>query len=198
MTNRREILRAAAVSPALPLVTGTTSAVGAALTTRIALYAVLIDERYSVSRTVGARLSGRGATVHAIPEGDVTQIWLQNIGPAWRREPVAVAGLTARPALFCLEQLALSSGLRVVFHAEHVVHPEAPTEHSILRGAEAADLSARDLRRAGPLWPARLADAIATHRESLLQRRVGPSDAALDPALPTGAYLLTSWIIAAA
>ena len=198
MTNRREILQAAAVSAALPLMTGATSAVDAARGMRIAVHAVLIDERYSASLSVGARLHGRGATVHAIPEGDVTQIWLQSIGPAWRREPVAVAGLTARPALFCLEQLALSCELRVVFHGEHVVIPGGPTEHSILRGAEAANLSARDLRRAGPLWPARLADAIATHCESAAQQRVGPSDAALEPVLPPGAQLLTSWLIAAA
>lgn len=199
MTNRRDILRAAAVSAALPLMTGATSAVGAAQARRIALHAFLIDERYSACLSVGARLSGRGAAIHTIPEGDVTQVWLQSIGPAWRREPVAVAGLTARPALFCLEQLALSCGLRVVFHAEHVIHAGGPTGHSILRGAGAANLSARDLRRAGPLWPARLADAIATHRESALEpQRVGPSDAALEPALPPGAQLLTSWIIAAA
>jgi hypothetical protein len=198
MTNRREILQAAAVSAALPWVSGTNRAVGATQAVPIGLHAFLIDEHYSISRSVGRRLATRGALVRALPEGDITQLWLQDIGPAWRHQPVAIAGLTARPALFCLEQLALSCGLRVVFHGEHVVHPEGPTEHSILRGAEAASLSVRDLRRAGPLWPARLADAIATHRASGQQARVGPSDAALEPALPPGAQLLSSWIIAAA
>ena len=109
-----------------------------------------------------------------------------------------MAGLTARPALFCLEQFALGCGLRVVFHGEHVVHRQGRTEHRLLRGAEAAGVSARELDLAGPLWPARIAAAIASHAGQARGERFGPSDAALSPALPTGAQLLTSWIIAAA
>jgi hypothetical protein len=199
MINRREFLEVAAVS-ALPAIAGARQHVDDRLTSasRRALPTVLIDERHAQSRTVGARLTVAGATVHAIPEGDVTQVWLDHIGPAWRHRPLTVAGLTARPALFCLEQFALGRGLRVVFHGEHVVHRQGRTEHRLSRGAEAAGVSARDLDLAGPLWPARIAEAIATHAGRAGGERFGPSDAALSPALPTGAQLLTSWIIAAA
>jgi hypothetical protein len=196
MTNRREFLKATT----LPVIVG---AAGVVDTTRASalplladLHSVIIDSRHAEARRLGSQLANAGATIHAIPDGDVTQVWLSQIGPAWRREPLAVAGLTARPALFCLEQLALACGLRVVFHGEHVVHPGGRTEHSILRGAEHAHLSLRDLRMAGPLWPARIADVIANHREQAGSMRFGRSEAALEPSVPAGAQLLTSWIIA--
>jgi hypothetical protein len=147
---------------------------------------------------VGARLAARGASLLALPDGDITQVWLQHIGPAWRDRPVPFAGLTGRPALFCLEQFAVSCGLRVVFHAEHFVHREGRTEHRLLRGADAAGLSARDLTLAGWLWPARMAEALAAHPRQTGRGRFGLSDAALSPTSRAGAQLLTSWIIAAA
>jgi hypothetical protein len=136
--------------------------------------------------------------VHALPQGDITQVWLRHIGPAWEHQPLAVAGLTEAPALFCLEQLAFASGLRVVFHGEHVVHPRGGTEHRLLRGAEAAALSSAELGRAGALWPALIAEAIGRHREPRTRVRFGPSEAGLAPVLPLQTQLLTSWIIAAA
>ncbi len=209
MTSRREFLHAAAVS-ALPITAGAAQitagagqiadATGAArqAPVHVDLHSILVDERYSEARAVGTRLAGLGVTVHTVADGDVTQVWLRHIGPAWSREPVAIAGLTARPALFCLEQLAWSCGLRVVFHGEHIVHSDGRTEHSLLRGGSAAHLSSGDLQRAGALWPAVLADAMASRRGQTRRARPGPSAAALAPALPTGAQLLTSWIIAAA
>jgi hypothetical protein len=163
-----------------------------------AVHMGLVDTRYVPARTVGARLAAAGVGVLDIPDGDVTQLWLQHIGPAWRQQPVSLAGLTARPALFCLEQLARGCGLRVVFHAEHVVHEQGRTEHCLLRGAPAAGISALDLSLAGILWPARIAEVIATYAGHGGRERLGLSEAGLQPALPPGAQLLTSWIIAAA
>jgi hypothetical protein len=199
MINRRTFLEAAAVS-ALPAIAGARQRVDdqPASVSRLPLYAVLIDERYPQSRTLGARFTAAGTNVRAIPNGDVTQVWLKHIGPAWRHQPLPLAGLTARPALFCLEQFALGCGLRVLFHAEHIVHLQGRTEHRLLRGAVAAGVSTRDLDLAGPLWPARIADAIAAHAGPAGGQRFGLSEAALAPTLPAGAQLLTSWLIAAA
>jgi hypothetical protein len=203
MTSRREFLEAAALS-ALPAVAGTSLTAGAATAmtglsgTGPAFDFVLFDERYPQARSITTRIGGARAALHPLADGDVTQVWLSQIGPAWRRGPAVVAGLTARPALFCLEQLALSSGLRVIFHAEHVVHLNGRTEHSLLRGAEGLHLSLSDLSQAGQLWPARIADALAAYRPQAPRQRFGRSEAALDPALPPHTELLTSWIIAAA
>jgi hypothetical protein len=197
--NRREFLEGAAASALPALAAGAPRHEPARADAPLnASHAVLVDERYAEARRVGGRLAANGTNVLAIPKGDVTQVWLKHVGPAWRRQPVTVAGLTARPALFCLEQLALSCGLRVVFHAEHIVHREGRTEHSVLRGAEAAGLSARDLQLAGRFWPTHVAQVLATDPGRVGNERFGRSDAALSPALAPGAHLLTSWIISAA
>ena len=213
MTSRREFLEVAALT-ALPAIAGVSLANAvipgrsAAPTTGSApvnpaaagpdLHLVLFDARYSQARSAATRIGRAGAPVHALADGDITQVWLDQIGPAWQRGPVVIAGVTARPALFCLEQFALSSGLRVVFHAEHVVHADGRTEHSLLRGAESVGLSSSDLIRAEGDWSARVADALARYRPDVARPRFARSDAALEPALPAQAQLLTSWIIAAA
>ena len=199
MINRRIFLEAAAASalPAIARARPTAAPEQTAVPARGAVHTFLSDARYVPSRTVGDRLRTAGVDVHAVADGDVTQVWLWDIGPAWRQHPISIAGLTARPALFCLEQLALGCGLRVVFHAEHVVHDEGRTEHRLLRGASAAGISTRDLSLAGMLWPARIAQVIAAYTSDTGGARFGRSEAGLHPILPAGAQLLTSWIIAA-
>lgn len=200
MINRREFLEVAALS-SLPAIAVASPGLGQGprpSPSSGTLPAVLIDARFAQARAVGARLTDLGATVHALPDGDITQVWLSHIRAAWKAQPVTVVGLTARPALFCLEQFALGCSLRVVFHAEHVVHRGARTAHRVLRGAQAAGISAHDLTLAGWLWPARMAEAVAMYRHQTGGERHGLSDAALSPTLPPGSQLLTSWIIAAA
>jgi hypothetical protein len=195
--NRRIFLEAAAASvfPAIASAPPTGAPKQTEVAARGALHTCLIDERYAPSRTVGDRLRAAGIDVYAIPDGDVTQAWMNHVGPAWRQAPVPIAGLTALPALFCLEQLARGCGLRVVFQAEHVVHGQGRTEHRLFRGAQAAGISTRDLSLAGPLWPARIAQVIATHASHAGHESSGLSEAGLHPTLPPGAQLLTSWII---
>jgi hypothetical protein len=197
---RREFLEVAAVA-AVPAIAGAAQRADEARTNPVArgaLHTALIDERFVEARTVGVRLAASGVMVRAMPDGDVTQIWLNHIGPAWRDQPVTIAGLTARPALFCLEQFALSCGLRVVYHGEHVVHQEGRTGHRILRGAQAARIGAQDLALAGRSWPTLIAQVLAAPPHHAGHGRFGRSEAALNPTVPPGAQLLTSWIITAA
>ena len=135
MTTRREFLQAAAIT-SLPALGGAAivDAAGTSASGPSVVQAVLVDERHAAARAAGARLAERGVKVHALPRGDITHVWLHHIGPMWQRQPIAVAGLTEAPAMFCLEQFAFASGLRVVFHGEHVVYPGGGTEHRLLRG----------------------------------------------------------------
>ena len=126
-------------------------------------------------------------------QGDITDAWLKSVRPAWQRANASITGVTTPTALFCLEQFAWAQGMRVVFHAEHVLLPDGSVEHQVQRTTQ--PLSAVILRRAGERWPQRLADALANPRVRHMLRP-GPSLAALEPALPAGAKLLTSWIIA--
>ena len=46
--------------------------------------------------------------------GDVTDVWLEQLYPLWRSPSApVVAGLTTRPVLFCIEQLAWDHWLQV-------------------------------------------------------------------------------------
>jgi hypothetical protein len=184
MTSRREFLEAAALTAAIagaPLARAATSGTAVATSGGAAaantasaghdFHLVLFDARYASARSAAARFGRAGAAVHGLVEGDITQVWLDQIGPAWQRGPAIIAGVTARPALFCLEQFALSGGLRVVFHAEHVVHAGGRTDHSVLRGAESVGLSSSELDRAGPQWSVRLADALARYRPGPARQR---------------------------
>ena len=195
MTTRRELLQLAACA-AVPASMAALQPAAAA--TPAALHAVIIESSQASARAFGQRLSARGAAVLAIRDGDVTAAWLASIRPAWRNGPATVAGLTTPSALFCFEQLAWSHGLRVVFHAEHIFPAGAAVEHALQRADRNTAIAAASLRQAGAGWPLLLADAIAARRPVLRGSRPGPSIAALAPALPQGAQLLTSWIIAAA
>lgn len=198
MTDRREFLQSASLS-ALALASGVPSIVRASNRAPMPLGAVLIDDRNVESRTFGDRLGAHGAAVRAVPEGDITDLWLHEIGPAWNRRAMAVAGLTQRPALFCLEQLAWAHGLRVVFHAEHIIDPSGVAQHQIFRCSHSgrSGLTAGELARFDVQWPERVADAIAEQSRRPRHERAGPTCAGLEPLLAPDAQLLTSWIIAA-
>jgi hypothetical protein len=156
---------------------------------------VIVDDSLASARAFGGRLRLHGIPVFSIPEGDITALWLEHLRPLWASGPVPVAGLTTPATLFCLEQLAWQHRLRVTFHAEHVMQSGAGIEHTVQRDSHSRRLTAAALRRAGGRWPQRLADALATQRVQNTPRP-GPSLAALQPTLPAGAKLLTSWIIA--
>lgn len=188
MTTRRAFLQIAAVTAA-PLALPAVSQVAAAR----ADHALVLFESSLVPAAFARRVQSRGIAAQAIRDGDVTEAWLRAVRPAWQRGRASIAGLTTPAALFCLEQFAYLHGLRVVFHAEHVLLRDGSVRHEVQRAPQR--VTAATLHRAGPRWPQRLADALiapAVHGA----RRPGPSLAGLEPALPAGATLLTSWIIA--
>jgi hypothetical protein len=119
MTNRREFMQ---IGIAATLATQA-SRVGASLgraqseAEPVALYKVVYDSRFADSVAFARRAAARGAATHAI-EGDMTQLWYDDLYHRWRRGPAAIAGLTAHGPLFCLERLAWDHGMRVVFRSE--------------------------------------------------------------------------------
>jgi hypothetical protein len=194
MTSRRRFLQIAACTT-LPL---SIKVFGGTATSLPHIHGVVIEDELAASRTLGRHLAIRGASGVSIREGDITAAWRETIQPLWRQGPATIAGLTSPSTLFCLEQLAWQHGLRVAFHAEHIVHADGITEHHVQRGGLIAERVSSALTNVGPNWPTRLALAMASHDAPSRAQRFGPSMAALEPTLPDGAQLLTSWIIAAA
>lgn len=74
---------------------------------------VLVDERFAGSRAFAQPFLDRGARARRFG-GDLTDLWLHELGPLWKRGPEPLAGLTGTDALFVLEQLARGAGLRVL------------------------------------------------------------------------------------
>lgn len=185
---RRTILQSAAVLSASPLAAKTVFADGAE---PAALDALVIDTRYREAREFGLRAGEWGAPVREI-EGDITNLWSNELDARWKSAPAAVAGLTERPALFLLERLAWDRGLRVVFEAEHLPSSAGAIGHKVLRSANATLES--ELGDAGASWPAVLADQLLTGAR-IVARDFTPSGAAMAASIdePTKLY---SWIIA--
>jgi hypothetical protein len=188
VTNRRQFLQTAAALSAAPLAGRVAFAEGRE---SAALDAVVIDTRHAPARDFGARAGLLGAPLRNI-SGDITDLWQHELLARWKAAPACIAGLTERPALFLLEQLAWEHGLRVVFEAEHEPDAQGRAAHKIVRSADAT--LAAELEAAGSSWPSVLADALLAGTQ-VPPRDLRPTDAALAAHLgePTKLY---SWIIA--
>jgi len=194
MTNRRGFLQIGLAVSTLSLATRARAAAVAATVAPAAtvpLYKALYDPRFPASVAFARRTAAQGVAVQAI-EGDMTAFWYEDLYHRWRQSPVAIAGLTAHGALFCLEQLAWDQRMRVVFRATHtqaaacVAHElEGP---STLLAAAAAAVGA-------PNWAEALADLVTrcpSGRTKLAATRALTT--APHPSL--AATALFSWVIA--
>lgn len=191
MTTRRHLLQAGLAASALPIAARAGIAHTAPHDAAVPLYKVLYDTRFAASAAFGKRAGARGFAVHGIA-GDVTRVWYDDLFFRWRREPAAIAGLTAHGALFCLERLAWDHGLRVVYRGEHLAATHA-VEHR-LDGpvpmlAAAAD-AAVELS-----WCAALADVVAQCPRERTERRTGTLVTA-DRGFAAPPEPLFSWVIA--
>jgi hypothetical protein len=121
MINRRQVLQSGLVATSLPLVSGVSLIAAQSAHARAlehpALYRVLFDQRFAVSREFGREAQWRGQNVQGF-NGDITNIWFHDLHPRWQRGPAAIAGFTAHGALFCLERLAWDVGMRVSHRVE--------------------------------------------------------------------------------
>jgi hypothetical protein len=127
MISRRLILQSGLAATTLPLVGGLSlaPALHAKALEHPSLYKVLFDQRFAASREFGRHARWQGQSVQGF-NGDITNIWYHDLHPRWREGAVAIAGLTAHGALFCLERLAWDVGMRVTHRAEQVYEAHEP------------------------------------------------------------------------
>ena len=120
MINRRQVLQSSLAATSIALITGVSlaplQAAHAKALGHPALYRVLFDQRFAASREFGREAQWRGQNAQGF-NGDITNVWYHDLHPRWQQGPVAIAGLTAHGALFCLERLAWDVGMRVT-HCE--------------------------------------------------------------------------------
>jgi hypothetical protein len=192
MTSRREVLKAGlAASAVLPLHLRADSAVDRVPTESVTLYKVLYDTRFPAGVAFARRAAARGLSVHAIA-GDMTRFWYDDLYHRWRQGPVAIAGLTAHGALFCLERLAWEQRMRVVYRGEHAAAPGGCVAHRFEGAAELT--SAAAAATANAAWPAALADIVAECPSGRVQRVQERSLTARADAAPS--ETMYSWVLA--
>jgi hypothetical protein len=124
MANRREFLQGSSVVSMLALSPAFSSTLLAAVDTlgapeALPLYKVLFDTRIEASRRFAEAFAQRGIATYALPTGNITLFWRNELAGLWSQSPVSIAGLTDDSVLFCLEQLGPQFGLRVLHREAH-------------------------------------------------------------------------------
>jgi hypothetical protein len=192
MTSRREFLKVGLAAAALPA-TARPEFAGAEASPSVALYRVLYDTRFAASVAFARRAAVRGLAVQAMA-GDMTAFWYDDLYHRWQRGPAAIAGLTARGALFCLERLAWDQRMRVVFRGEHAPAAAGCVAHRF--EGPAAALRSAVQAAASSAWADELADVVASCPANHGERGTATALTASTRAL--AAEALFSWVIAPA
>src|SRR5688500_11585373 len=134
MTSRREVLQAGLAASAWPIAARADLSAPQHAAATVPIYKVLYDTRFPASVEFARRAAVRGLAVHAMA-GDMTRFWYDDLYHRWRREPAAIAGLTAGGALFCLERLAWDQRMRVVYRGRHAAGAGGCIAHRLARPA---------------------------------------------------------------
>ncbi len=158
--------------------------------TRLPLYKAIYDKAHASALGFAARMQRRGVTIHAI-DADITSVWFNDLALRWRRRPVAIAGLTAPAALFCLEQLAWDHRMRVVLRATHTQRPSGDIEHRIQAPQALMPHIEQSLDMALD-WGISMADLAVHCPHASADRELAVSTRAGDALVPP----LVSWVIA--
>jgi hypothetical protein len=159
----------------------------------VPLYKVLYDTRFLASVAFARRAAEQGAATQAMA-GDVTSVWYDDLYHRWTQGPAAIAGLTGRGALFCLERLGWDQRLRVVFRATHTLGVTGPVMHELV--GPAALLPAACRAAAQGTWATGMADVVLQCPAGRVVTATARALSAENSAHVPGAESLVSWVIA--
>ena len=192
MVNRRTVLKIGATTLTGALVNAPVLSRNAPpARTHSAFERVVFDDRFGESQAFATELESAGAVASAV-RGDVAKLWYEDLRVRLSKKRAPVAGLTDRPALFCLEELARDVRMRVIFRADHMVDKNGYTQHTAV-GTASLVAVARNLPkepgfgRATAVLFSRF--DIREPRDMAAQKRTGPFS-------PENKTALVSWIIA--
>ena len=191
MIDRRSVLKLGAASLAGALVGTSSPVLGAARADRPGFPgAAVFTSQHQEGLAFADELRAR--RVAALSAGyDIAQLWYGHL-EAGRAQRAPIAGLTERATLFCLEELARSAGMRVLYRVDHLIDEHGNAQHSAV----------------GPAWVVQAASKLtpksAFGREmALLASQFefpdAPSPAAVKrtgPFAPGNKIALVSWMIA--
>jgi len=196
MVNRRSVLKIGVATVAGVLVkmpvSGRNLSPGRA---HIALHRAVFDERFAECRDFAVELRGAGFLTSPI-RGHVAELWYHDLRVHLTENRSPFAGLTDRPALFCLEELARDVGMRVIFRADHIVDQDGRTQHAAVGPASLVAVARNLAPEAG--FGREMAQLfsqfdgggldIGYPRDTAAQKRTGPFS-------PENKTALVSWVI---
>lgn len=188
MPNRREFLQTGAVVSAIAangVIAGGAEAVSGP--SPVTLARAVYDDRYAEGRSFAAVVRAQGVPARALDDGDITRFWYDELEPLWRREAVAIAGLTQFGPMFVVERLAAEHGMRSLLRVEHCGAADGTLSHRFAGPRETLALAAEFAAQSD--WPELMAtlacrvvaDDSARRGAELATRQVAPrlkSDAA--------------------
>ena len=164
MMNRRDILRSGAALPALSLATlpFARAIAGAGVLT---LERFVFDVRFAESGAIAEhdRAARRSACAD---RRRLMTLWYDELDLAWRKAPMALAGVTLAETLFVLETFALDRNMHVVYRGEHGLVENGKITHRLAGPARAHRAAvAIAARRGRTRWPRRLPNVRSARRE---------------------------------
>jgi hypothetical protein len=125
MVDRRSVLKVGAASVAgalvgLPLASSGATRADSSTSLRSAVFAAQFTEAVAFADELQAR-------------GVATRVAGYDIAQLWYRDGLSgampAAGLTDRATLFCLEELARSAGMHVIYRVDHLIDDQGNAEH---------------------------------------------------------------------
>jgi hypothetical protein len=132
LTNRREVLRAATT---LPFAAAPLAHALAAATAPLRLERFVFDVRFAESGAIAEHMERLGVPL-APTADDLMSLWYDELDLAWRKAPMALAGVTLADALFVLETFALERGMHVVYRGEHGIVENERIAHGLAGPAQ--------------------------------------------------------------
>lgn len=197
MASRREFLQIGITALALPVAghAAFSPAISAlaAEAARATFYRVVFDARYPASRAFASEAKMLGLPIRGV-NGDITDLWFNDLDLRWKQGPTSIAGLTTKESLFCLDLLARDRGMRVVFRADHRFLPGGGLEHRF-SGPQHVLRYAVTLRDGGADWGSRAA-GLVTRFSGKRSPSAGATIVAPQAKRGNDPEHLVSWVIA--
>ena len=197
MVNRRSVIKIGAATVAGALVN--LPVLGPNVVSALANSAfqrAVFDERFAECRAFAAELNSVAGVLPSAIRGDVAKLWYHDLRVHLSKNPTPLAGLTDRPALFCLEELARDVGMRVIARVDHIIDPDGDqNRHAQHTAVGPVSLVAASRQLTTELGFGRTMARLFSRfdlsepRDTAAQKRTGPF-------APENKTALVSWIIA--
>ncbi len=130
MVDRRSVLKVGAASVAGALVNMSHPVFGAAWAGTVnPLHGAVFAPRYRQAVAFAEELQRRQVITFRTGN-DIAKVWYSDLQGGLNHHCAPIAGLTDRVTLFCLEELARSAGMRVLYRVDHVIDERGNVEHT--------------------------------------------------------------------